>query len=529
MLCSLCGAPAAHAQHVIDDGYGSAPLESGSLLSLWGSHPSAPGRYALALDLDVRPLAVAAGTTETALERSGSLSSFGLLGTVGLWRNLDVSAAVSLDRVRLEPGGADANVTQRRGALGDVRLIPRLRLWTASDGSGLAVLLPTWLPSRKNGLHGARGLRLGPLLAATTGGRLVVATANAGYGLQVSDEIGSKNFVTSGVGVELRVLEAWSLLSEVSGRWSPDERSLTQVSGLSSEAHLAARFSSSGWAAQVGAGTGLTGAVLEPDWRLLASVSFSAGGADSAPAPIAPATATQTAEDESYSNETSDWQAPEPTLEATRAEQPSQAPSSTPETPDSTPTPTSQPGPELFRRTPAKPLSADTSPAWAIVLSQLGSDPDLLLPNAPSGEASLRPPSAAPKRPLGVAAPPDTKLEPPLRAIDEILRFRPNQRRLSPAQITILDIVALRFLAQPPDTLLVVEGHSDRTGGNAYNQHLSEMRAAGVRVHLMGAGIDQKRIAIKGYGSSRPAADDAAGGPTESRRVEFRLLRAHPN
>src|SRR6185436_19072983 len=168
----------------IDDGYRSVPLESGSLLSLWGSQPSAAGRYALALDLDVRALAVASSTDRSAPERSGSLSSFALLGTLGLGRNFDVSAAVSLDRVRLEP--LDTDVRQRPAALGDVRLIPRLRVWTAGDGSGLALLLPTSLPSRESGLHAARGLRLGPLLSATTGGSLVMATANAGYGLQAT-------------------------------------------------------------------------------------------------------------------------------------------------------------------------------------------------------------------------------------------------------------------------------------------------------------------------------------------------------
>jgi outer membrane protein OmpA-like peptidoglycan-associated protein len=206
-----------------------------------------------------------------------------------------------------------------------------------------------------------------------------------------------------------------------------------------------------------------------------------------------------------------------------------------------------------------RPLTADTSPAWAIVLSKLGSEQDPpprdvppdavpgqplhLAPGLPLRPAPLQPPEAKPFQPPEVEPlqPPEVepyqpldaaaagKLATPARAIHEVLLFSPNQMLLSPAQLVTLDRVALRFMAQDPETLLIVEGHSDRTGPRAYNQRLSELRAAGVRVHLIEIGIEQKRISIRAYGSSRPAASDAAGGPSESRRVEFRTIRSHAN
>lgn len=74
-------------------------------------------------------------------------------------------------------------------------------------------------------------------------------------------------------------------------------------------------------------------------------------------------------------------------------------------------------------------------------------------------------------------------------------------------------------------TYIDVLGHTDSTGSDAYNQTLSENRAKAVANVLMGNGVQQARIATKGYGESQPKASNAdAAGRAANRRVEIRLV-----
>jgi OOP family OmpA-OmpF porin len=71
------------------------------------------------------------------------------------------------------------------------------------------------------------------------------------------------------------------------------------------------------------------------------------------------------------------------------------------------------------------------------------------------------------------------------------------------------------------DITLVLEGHTDSKGSDAYNQSLSERRAAAVKAKIVeDYGIDPSRITAEGYGESRPIADNATDeGRARNRRV----------
>ena len=67
-----------------------------------------------------------------------------------------------------------------------------------------------------------------------------------------------------------------------------------------------------------------------------------------------------------------------------------------------------------------------------------------------------------------------------------------------------------------------IEGHTDNVGGDALNQTLSEKRAAAVKAYLMKAGVEEKRLAAKGFGATKPvASNDTSLGRSENRRVEI--------
>jgi OOP family OmpA-OmpF porin len=84
------------------------------------------------------------------------------------------------------------------------------------------------------------------------------------------------------------------------------------------------------------------------------------------------------------------------------------------------------------------------------------------------------------------------------------------------------DVVSI--LKDNPSFRLTIDGHTDFVGNDAYNQTLSEQRAASVRAFLISKGISDSRITSFGYGESRPVADNnTAAGRAKNRRVEMTL------
>jgi outer membrane protein OmpA-like peptidoglycan-associated protein len=67
-----------------------------------------------------------------------------------------------------------------------------------------------------------------------------------------------------------------------------------------------------------------------------------------------------------------------------------------------------------------------------------------------------------------------------------------------------------------------IEGHTDSTGSDEYNQRLSERRAQSVQTYLSQQGIGQVIAATVGYGESRPVATNGTtAGRQQNRRVEI--------
>ncbi|WP_126973469.1 OmpA family protein [Gynurincola endophyticus] len=78
------------------------------------------------------------------------------------------------------------------------------------------------------------------------------------------------------------------------------------------------------------------------------------------------------------------------------------------------------------------------------------------------------------------------------------------------------------ILTEYPDTDIEIQGHTDNTGTEAYNQTLSERRAGEVSTYLKSKGLASNRIKVVGHSFHVPiASNDTPEGRMENRRVNF--------
>ncbi|MGB5325491.1 MAG: OmpA family protein, partial [Pseudomonadales bacterium] len=101
-----------------------------------------------------------------------------------------------------------------------------------------------------------------------------------------------------------------------------------------------------------------------------------------------------------------------------------------------------------------------------------------------------------------------------------MVNFANNSAEVTPEYYSEIGRVA-EFMKQYPATRVVIEGHTDSRGAAAYNQQLSERRAAAVAKTLVNRfNVATERVASVGYGEAKPVGDnETADGRAANRRV----------
>ncbi len=136
-----------------------------------------------------------------------------------------------------------------------------------------------------------------------------------------------------------------------------------------------------------------------------------------------------------------------------------------------------------------------------------------LLPAGTCDAKAAAPAAAAPA--AGVAAPKPTG-EKITVAADALFDF--NKAVLRPEGKAKLDELVSKAAAIKLEVILAV-GHTDRLGGDAYNQKLSEKRAAAVKEYLVAKGIEANRVYTEGKGEKQPVTGDKCKGNAKTKAL----------
>jgi OOP family OmpA-OmpF porin len=102
--------------------------------------------------------------------------------------------------------------------------------------------------------------------------------------------------------------------------------------------------------------------------------------------------------------------------------------------------------------------------------------------------------------------------------------FDSGKATIQPASAQCLGEVA-KLLTTNAAWRMQIEGHTDNVGAKAANAALSQQRADSVRTWLTGHGIAAARLTAKGFGDSKPIADNTSDeGRAKNRRVTLTKL-----
>ena len=103
--------------------------------------------------------------------------------------------------------------------------------------------------------------------------------------------------------------------------------------------------------------------------------------------------------------------------------------------------------------------------------------------------------------------------------------FRFDHAELNADAIAALDELIAKLKSDARVSRVSVIGHTDSVGPEAYNQKLSERRAASAKAHLVSRGIPAEQIDARGEGELNPRyPNDTAANRQKNRRVDVEFL-----
>src|SRR5881628_3616777 len=142
---------------------------------------------------------------------------------------------------------------------------------------------------------------------------------------------------------------------------------------------------------------------------------------------------------------------------------------------------------------------------------------------ATESPVTASPGTSEPRAPLGSARPAPAEFA--ARAELEDIHFDFDRHDIRPGDARILDVSAA-WLQENPGTLVLIEGHCDERGTDAYNLALGDRRAKAAMDYLASRGIQAERMNTLSYGKEKPVCQEHTEACwAKNRRAHF-LVKA---
>ncbi|ATB48543.1 OmpA family protein [Corallococcus macrosporus] len=486
-----------------------------------------------------------------------------LMGAISLFDRVELGFALPISHTTSEPAAAvapDLASGVETTGVGDLRLVPKVRLLSTDSGIHLAVTAPFTVPTGGGEKFlGSDTLTFQPRFVAewaTTSLRLL---ANVGFNVRREEQLRNLrvgNEFAYAVGAEVplsRKLTAQATLAGALGlkETSSEERPMEVLAALKY------RFTE-GLAAHVGAGPGLTRGYGTPSFRVLGGVAWTPFESRSAPAAAAPVCDLGPEDFDGFQD---DDHCLDPDDDGDGIPDVTDVCPTEPETvngfqdEDGCPDDPNAHQPSAEERQPAAPPAPLTLPPPPVDTDGDGLvDSEDLCPNAAEDTDGFEDEDGCPDPDNDQDGIPDAEDQCPLEAEtingvkdDDGCPDKGKARvRVEGARIVILDKVyfatgrdvilarshsllrqvASTLKANPRIERVRVEGHTDDRGADAKNLDLSQRRAKNVVAFLVKAGIAAERLEAVGYGEAKPVdTNKTAKGRENNRRVEFNIVK----
>jgi peptidoglycan-associated lipoprotein len=108
---------------------------------------------------------------------------------------------------------------------------------------------------------------------------------------------------------------------------------------------------------------------------------------------------------------------------------------------------------------------------------------------------------------------------------DDSIKFPLDSSKLSPEAEQRLSVFVEKLKSDNRNIYVEIQGHTDSSGPESFNQRLGEQRAEAVRMFMSRNGVSLNRISTISFGESEPVADNnTRAGRAENRRVVLLVM-----